>query len=115
MSGKCLVKFLRGRDLMGHPIQVSYKGEETHNSVIGGLLSLGVQVMTFIMFVTALDEAINMKDPQIISYEYPLSRADRTALLPVRLADYDFVMALEYEVKSKKDKDAKVDIPIELG
>ena len=42
MRGKCLIKFLRGRDVTGHPIQINYKGEESHNSAFGGLLSLAV-------------------------------------------------------------------------
>ena len=48
-----LSKLVKTMDDFGHPINVTYKGEETHQSIIGGTFSVLVKVLTLILSVKA--------------------------------------------------------------
>ena len=40
-------------DVFGHPINVNYKGNETHNTLIGSVLSLVVYACTLAIAITS--------------------------------------------------------------
>ena len=65
--------FLRHRDSFGHPVQVTYKGIETHNTILGAILSVLVKGLTLVMTSIAITELVLMKEPKISSYEKPLT------------------------------------------
>ena len=71
------LRVLKTMDDYGHPIQLTYKGEETYQSAFGGLLTVGVQIMTLAMTTIALMEVLQMMDPKITQYSRPLSESDR--------------------------------------
>ena len=59
---------LRGIDTFGYPIRTNFRGSETHKSLLGGLLTLTVYVLTIINIGIASDEFINMDDPKLTTY-----------------------------------------------
>ena len=84
---------IKSRDTFGHPIDVRYKGRETHNSVTGGILTLMLQIFTGILTITSLIEVFKMNEPKIVSYTKPLSVDDRAEITPVSFKDYNYVLA----------------------
>lgn len=71
-----ILRLLRSQDDFGHPIRVTFKGEETHKSALGGLMSVTVQVMTFILILKSVQEIIFMDEPKIASIQRPLSESE---------------------------------------
>ena len=56
MKGNFFARFLRNRDFFGHSFNLVYKKRDTYDSVIGGILTLLVQVLTLILVIQALQE-----------------------------------------------------------
>ena len=55
--------FIRTLDDFGHPINVTYKGEETHQSCLGGVLTIVVKFFTAMVALKAIGEVFKMDDP----------------------------------------------------
>ena len=91
-------RLLSSLDDFGHPIRLTYKGEETYQTACGGALSVAVQVITLIMTVIALTEVIEMKDPKITSYARPLSASDRDELGDLNFEDFDYMMGFSVKI-----------------
>ena len=87
--------FLRRRDSFGHPVKLLYKGNETHNTIIGGILSVLVQGMTLVMMITAITELVLMKEPKISSFDKPLTTDDRKSIVPINFEEFDYVIAIQ--------------------
>ena len=73
MFTKWFISKLRSRDSFGHEFNLSYKGNESHNSVCGGIVTLMVQALTMVLVYSAVKELILMEDPTIQSFTIPLS------------------------------------------
>ena len=56
-----MIKFLKSIDIYGHPISVLYRGEKTHNTLLGSVFSI---LTTAVVLFFALDRLIKM-----LSYE----------------------------------------------
>ena len=54
MASIWLTRLLRDRDSFGHPVQVAYKGQEKHNSILGGIMTLIVKGITLVLIFNAL-------------------------------------------------------------
>ena len=63
-----LIKSVQGLDDFGHPIGVTYKGEETFQSFIGGLCTIILKFLTSLIILKSISEVIYMEEPQIDSY-----------------------------------------------
>ena len=87
-----VLKLLRGRDALGHPINISYKGEETYKTSIGGCCTLSIQILVLVMAVIQLQEVLLMQEPIITSYKHPLSKRDREELGAVNLNEFNAVV-----------------------
>jgi len=84
---------LRGRDELGHPIQLTYKGEDTHQSMLGALVTIAVQIFTLVVAIKSLQEVALMEDPEIVSYARPMSLADRKSIGAVNFEDHGYMIA----------------------
>ena len=62
-------RFLLSRDSFGHPVQVMFKGQETHNTLLGSIMSIFVKGMTLVMIIIAIKELALMEDPLITNFE----------------------------------------------
>ena len=76
-------QFMLNRDSFGEPIQVSYKGRETKDSIIGGILTLFLKGLMMLLVYKAIIELVMMNDPKISSFTKPLSKAEKADLVPV--------------------------------
>ena len=77
MKLKSIPKAIRNHDSFGHTIEVVFKGRETYNSILGGLLTLVVQAITIYMVVDSAIEIALMNEPLIQSYQKPLSLEEK--------------------------------------
>lgn len=63
-----LSKRLRDLDSFGHAIKVNYRGKETYNSVLGGLLTLIAYSLTLVLIARSAQEMVVMKEPILTDY-----------------------------------------------
>ena len=85
---------IRALDVFGHAIKVNYKGQEAYNSVLGGIFTLIMYVLTIVLVIRSVEEIVLMRDPVLREYSKLLNPEDRAELIPVRLEAYDFVFGL---------------------
>ena len=93
-----LAKFLHSRDIFGHRIDVYYKGRESFNTSLGGLLTIMTQSLTAVLIYKALFEVIFMEEPEIVSYSKPLTKDEKGDLSPLHFGEYDYVLAFEQKI-----------------
>lgn len=60
-----LIGWVKGKDGFGQPVTVNFKGNDSHQTTFGGLLTIIVKVMTILMTVTKVTELMEMNDPQL--------------------------------------------------
>ena len=77
MKAFSLLRFIRSLDDFGHPIKLSYKGEDTYQSFFGGVFTLLVQVLTAVLIFTGFKKVINIADATISGYVRPVSSEER--------------------------------------
>ena len=92
-------KRLRSVDIFGHPINLQYKGSASYQSLLGAVLTLAVYALTFVLFIKGIKEVIMMQDPELTSYEKPLSLEERNQTIPVTLADYSNLIIFKTSYK----------------
>lgn len=46
-----MLSLLLGRDQMGHTLGINYKGNDSHPSVLGAVLTLGIQIVVLIQLI----------------------------------------------------------------
>ena len=85
---------LRGIDTFGRPIRTNFKGSESHKSLLGGLLTLTVYVLTMINIGIASDEFVNMNDPKLTTYVQPHTFEERADLIPLKPDDWSAYFAI---------------------
>ena len=84
-----------------------YKGEVTHQSFLGGILTLAVQVLTTMIVVIGVQKVWMMSDSNITSYPRPVSAEERETLNEngLRFSDFDFNLALQVTVIDGDDNE----------
>ena len=85
---------LRNRDAYGHPIGVFYKGDDAYQTLLGGVLTLAAQILTFVLLIQAIQEIIQMQEPAINSYETFLDAEARDEIGAVNLKEKGTVIAI---------------------
>ena len=70
--------------------------------MLGGVLSIGVKVLTIVLSISAFQEVILMEEPIITNYSRPLSLDDREELGPFNFADQGYVIAVSMFAVSPK-------------
>ena len=105
-----IADFVRGQDAFGHPISVNYWGEESFNSILGGLLSMGTMIITLVLTVKAGQEIFAMTEPSLAQYNIPMSDQDRIDNVPLKFDDYSYSLGFVYLIGEKGS-----DAPWEIG
>ena len=85
-----LRRAIRQFDDFGHPIHLTYKGSETYQSLLGGIISIAVMSFTLAMIITKLEAVVLMTDPIITSFPLTLTQSDREDLGELRFIDTHF-------------------------
>ena len=61
------LRLVRSLDDFGHTIKVTYKGEESFQTVCGGVFTIVARVIILIAISRAASEVISMQEPDIKS------------------------------------------------
>ena len=85
-----ILNFITGRDQFSSPISVNYNGNDTYGTKLGGILTLGVQVVSFAFLVQTLIDLVQMNDPTINAYDRPIYAEEDTEWGSINLNDYRF-------------------------
>ena len=85
-----LRKAIRLFDDFGHSIKMTYKGSETYQSLMGGVISIAVMTFTMAMVISKLEQVVLMTDPIITSFPRALTDSDREELGELRFTDTHF-------------------------
>ena len=97
-------RVLKNRDVFGQPIQLAYKGKDTYNTSIGGILTLLMQGLTVAYMITAITELVSMDDPILIDYQQEMSEEEKLNQA-IDFDEMDYVLAFQM----------KEMIPAEIG
>ena len=89
-----LTRLLISFDIFGHRPELTYKGLESYGTAAGGFASLVVKVSTLISFFFYVDKMINMKDPNVTSYELDLTEEEKMKNGAINLADKNFFLGV---------------------
>ena len=118
-----VLNLVRNRDIFGHPITVFYKGEDAYSTFFGGMMSLVVKVLTFVLFLQAIQEIIHMEQPMVNTFENILTLEAREEIGPISLKDSGTIIAVllmdwqTYDVSTgaSMKKYKKVPMPSKFG
>ena len=109
-----LARFVRSFDDYGHPIQVTYKGEESYQTFLGGVCTGLVQITTLIMILLGLENVLMMTEPSIISFSKTISVDEQADMEEISFARHNFTLAFLITVKTYNGKEL-TGLPPELG
>ena len=82
-----VLRFGKEQDELGHPIGLTYKGEETHQSLFGGVLSVVLSIFTLSILIINVEKVITMSDPTITTFLRPMTPDTRNDLGNINLKD----------------------------
>ena len=85
---------LQGFDSFGHKIDVNYNGQSSYKTLLGGILTIGMYILTSILVFNSVSEIFTMQDPTLTEYNRPFSTNEKADLMPLRFEDYDFSLAI---------------------
>ena len=95
-------KLVRSVDAFGHDIKMNYRGEESYNSLLGGIITMGVYALTLVLVVRAVTEIIYMQDPSLTEYSKPLTLEERADWVPLSHKDFNFMIGFATTVFGAK-------------
>ena len=87
-----LMRLLVSFDQFGYNFKLTYKGEDTYQTRLGGLCTFILKVITLIMMVVHAKSMIEMDDPKIISYARPLTREEKIKHKAINFAEEGFLV-----------------------
>ena len=89
-----IVEWLRGWDALGHPIAVNFRGNESHQTIFGAVLTIAVKAMTLAFAINTIKDLWTMADPKIQIYEQILSKEQQKEISPMKFSALDFQLAM---------------------
>ena len=107
------MSFLLSRDMLGHDLSITYKGETTFNTKLGAFLSIAVQVLVLIQLIQLTIDMLQMNDPTILSYNRPLYEEEVSELGQINLNE--FRLNFGVFLSSANDFFEPVEIPVGVG
>ena len=96
-----LLKFVKEQDELGHPIGLTYKGEETHQSLFGGVLSVILSIFAISFLVVKAEKVITMSDPTITTFPRPMNQEMRDGLGNINIKDQGANFAFKLKVSGE--------------
>ena len=79
---------LLSRDMLGHPLSINYKGSATFKTILGAILSIGIQVLVLIQLIQLTIDMVQMNDPIILSYSRPLYEEEVNDFGQINMNEY---------------------------
>ena len=99
-----LGSFVKNLDNFGHRISVSYKGQDSHQTIVGGFMTIIVRVLTAITIVIGLEKVIGMTEPIITSFPRFIPHDERQERGTISFADLQFNIGVMGRVRSVDNK-----------
>ena len=103
------MSILRNRDSYGHPIGVFYKGDDAYQTLLGGVMTLTAQILTFVLLTQAIQEIIQMEEPAVNTYETFIDVEARDEIGAVNLEEKGTVIAFRASGWHAYNGSSKVD------
>ena len=60
-----LFRFVLAKERLGHPFSLNHKGSETHNTWLGTVLTLAINVLVLIILAEKTIDLFLMRDPAV--------------------------------------------------
>ena len=95
-----LGRFVKNLDNFGHSISVSYKGQDSHQTIIGGFMTIIVRVLTAITIVIGFEKVIGMTEPIITSFPRFIPHDEREERGTFSFADLEFNIGVWEQARS---------------
>ena len=108
------MSFLLSRDMLGHKIQINYKGNATFNTKLGALMSIFIQVLVLFQLIQLTIDMVQMNDPTILSYNRPLYIEEIDDLEKINFYDYKFNLGVYFTKKDERSTEA-TELPADMG
>ncbi len=93
-SGKCISNFLRSQDSLGYPVSLTYKGENTYRSSLGGFLTLIGKLLILIYFCFQIKAVILQEKKKVTAN---IEKVDLLHSPIIYLNDSNFKVAIKLE------------------
>ena len=93
-----VTKLIERQDIFGHPVSLTYKGQQTYQSVLGGMVSLVGKLLILVYFFTQVNTVLsrgNMSINYSLKQKNLLDLNDPSNLL--RITNDNFTMALRVQ------------------
>ena len=68
-----VTKLIERQDIFGHPVSLTYKGQQTYQSVLGGMVSLVGKLIILVYFLTQVNTVLTRGN---ITINYSLQQKD---------------------------------------
>ena len=68
-----VTKLIERQDIFGHPVSLTYKGQQTYQSVLGGMVSLVGKLLILVYFLTQVNTVLTRGN---ITINYSLQQKD---------------------------------------
>ena len=69
-------KWLKNQDIFGVPVKLNFKGQEEHQTLFGGILSLVLKILMFTLIFERSIMLINRKNKDISKFLMPIQADD---------------------------------------
>ena len=73
-------ELIKGKDLFGTPVTLNYRGEATHKSILGGVMTIIAVFLLFISFILGLERLGSRDGPNISNSSQFVNRGPNDAL-----------------------------------
>ena len=83
-------KFLLSRDLLGRANSINFKGEDSYNTKVGAVLSIGILIIVLIQLIKNSVNLTDMRDPSILQYSRLIYESEASDLDEINLNEYQF-------------------------
>ena len=105
-----------GQDKLGYPVTLKYKGNDSHPTILGALLSIGIKIMVLVYLTQLFLEMVTMNEPEIQSYERPFYKEEIKSFSKMKMIDHDFSFGIYlYTDDPKTGAEKPLPLPASLG
>ena len=83
-------KFLLSRDLLGRANSINFKGEDSYNTKVGAVISVGIFIIVLIQLIGKTVDLTDMRDPSILQYSRLIYESEASDFGEINLNEYQF-------------------------
>jgi uncharacterized membrane protein len=88
-----LSKFIRSNDIYGHKIGLSFKGETTHKTILGGIFTIMANIIIVSFFIYQV-LAVTSNSPIINNSYYSRDLTSDLTIISLNASNFDFAISM---------------------